>query len=381
MMSARLEAFEETHKKRGPPEPTDGLDNAKRARLAADLNDPSSAPPLPAGPVSIAQLFTLTRDESLRSFDVTSIPLDLVVKIAMSVFSRVDASHLDAVLNTLRSRYLDISRQPPVPGPPLIPVDAAFEDEEDDYEPEFEPQEPHEDDEQRGNYTPTPPAEEEKPEADLALKVFRLPAPPPITFDEAESLGNSAVSRVFGTMNYLDEPSKVSKAGLIRFAGSSFDREAWITVMTRLATRAPPNNVAADDIDDQDKAALVRAQEYSLGDGIRNTLWKYVVEDFRHRIDVAISWLNEEWYNDRVANLSKATETKPVNGESTSILRANYEKWVLKLLDAIIPYLDANDKVLVRFLGEIPEVSQAVLERVKNMARDPDRVTLAVKAI
>ena len=381
IMNARLELLEESQKKRGPPEPTDGLDNAKRARLGADLNDPSSAPPLPAGPVSVAQLFTLTRDEALRSFDVTAIPLEPVVKIAMSVFSRVDTSYLDAAINTLRSRYLEISRLPPLPGPPLIPVDAAFEDEEDDYEPEFEPQEPREDDEQLGNYTP--PREEEKPEADLALRAFKLAQPPPISFEEAESLGKGSISRVFSMMSSLDEPSKSSKAGLNRLAGSSFDKEAWVTVINRLATRANPQHTQDDDdnVEGKDTAVLVRAQDHPMGDGIRNTLWKYVVEDFRHRIDIAISWLNEEWYNDHVMNRG-ATDAKSVNGDSAALtFQANYEKWVLKLLDAIIPYLDANDKVLVRFIGEIPEISQAVLDRVKNMARDPDRVTLAVKAI
>ena len=153
-------------------------------------------------------------------------------------------------------------------------------------------------------------------------------------------------------------------------------------MFTRLATRASPNLLDNDFVADEDKTAvLMRAEAHSLGDGIRETLWRYVVEDFRHRIDVAISWLNEEWYNDRM-QAQAAENAKTTNSEGTiPLMKANYEKWTLKLLDAIVPYLDANDKILVRFLGEIPEISQAVLDRVKNLARDPDRVTLVVKAI
>ena len=325
-------------------------------------------------------MFTLTREEALKSFDVNLIPLDLVVRITASVYHNLDASHLDAAINGVRSRYLDISKQPPPPGPALIPVDPAYE-EDDDYEPEYVPG-PQEDEAQiRNRLDPSPADELSGPEPDLALRAFKLAQPPPITFEEAEGMGKGAISRVFSMMNTLEEPAKAPKAGLNRLAGSNFDREAWVTVITRLATRASPDMPNDEDVEEEEKALLLRAQGHSLGDGIRETLWRYVVEDFRHRIDVAISWLNEEWYNDQLQSRA-AKEPDATNGEGPPLVaQANYEKWTLKLLDAIVPYLDANDKVLVRFLGEIPEVSQAVLDRVKNLARDPDRVSLAVKAI
>ena len=377
MTALRLEMFEEGTRKRGPPEPTDGLDNVKRARLGAQVDDFSTIPPLPAGPVSIAQLFTLTREEALKSFDVTLIPLDPVVRITSSVFQNVNPSHLDAIINAVRSRYLDVSRQPPPPGPALIPVDPAYEDDE-EYEPEYTP-EPKEDEAQIMNRLDPSPADEAQPETNLTFKAFKLAQPPPMTFDDAEDMGKGAIQRVFSMMSNLEEPAKAQKAGLNRLAGSNFDREAWITMITRLATRANPELLDDEDVEEIDKAILLRAQEHSLGDGIRETLWKYVVEDFRHRIDVAISWLNEEWYNDRMQNQT-AQQSEAANGTRPAA-KLNYEKWTLKMLDAIVPYLDANDKVLVRFLGEIPEISQTLLDRVKNLARDPDRVSLAVKAI
>ena len=331
--------------------------------------------------MSVAQLYTLTNDEALKSFDVNLIPLDLVVRITTSVFQRVAPSQFEASINAVRSRYLELSRQPPSPGPALIPLDPAYEDDEDAYEPDFGP-EPQEDEAQiRNRLDQSPPAEEINPsEIDLTLKTFKLAQPPPVTFEEAENLGKGAVTRVFGMMNQIEDPAKLHKAGLNRLAASNFDREAWVIVFTRLATRASPALLDMEATADEDKTAvLMRAESHSLGDGIRETLWKYVVEDFRHRIDVAISWLNEEWYNDRIQAQAQAKITNGEGGSPT--VKANYEKWTLKLLDAIVPYLDANDKILVRFLGEIPEISQAVLDRVKNLARDPDRVTLVVKAI
>ena len=60
---------------------------------------------------------------------------------------------------------------------------------------------------------------------------------------------------------------------------------------------------------------------------------------------------------------------------------AQYDLWVIKVLDGMLPYLDAKDKVFTRFLSEIPQVDAAVLERVKGLARDPERVPLAVKTL
>ena len=379
MIALRLEAFDEGSKKRGPPEPTDGLDNAKRARLAPDVNGRENVPPLPPGPVSVAQLYTLTTDAALKSFDVSAIPIDLVVKITMPVLQRIDSEQLDESINAIRARILELGRRDAPQAPELIPTVPAFEDDEegDDYEPmlEFEPKQ---DTEQVLNQLDMSPVDTARESNEIALGLFRLPQPPPLAYDEAEKLGKGCISRVFDMMSKLEEPAKAPKPGLNRLAGSRFDREAWITIIARLATRANPEQISGEEHEEDDKARQIDRGGEGLGDGIRQTLWKYIVDDFRHRIDTAIAWLNEEWYNDRVRQLG-SKENGMVSTDSP--LKGNYERCVLKILDAIIPYLDANDKILVRFLGEIPEVSETVLARIKAMANDPDRVVLTVKAI
>ena len=367
--AARLELSEHP-RKRGLLELDERLDNAKRARL---VDEP---PALPPGPISLAQFFTLTEDAALGLFDVTALPVNLAAEIALSVFKRADPSQLDNAINMLRRRYLDRSEQTSIPGPPLIPVDL----EEDEYEPDFDPAEPREDEEQRGNYTPPPP-EAPAVEEEMALRAFRLPPPQSLSMAEKQAWGRYSVGRVFDLARRSTQLSRLPKGGLNRLAGSNRDGETWLTIMIRLATRADLDSKEGDLKEEQDdvKAALQGAKVPSLADGIRESLWKYIVEDFRHRIDIAISWLNEEWYNERLRTFKKGISDNPLG--SRVVRLPTYEKWVIKLLDAIIPYLDANDKILIRFLGEIPEVGQLVLERVKNMARDPDRVLLTVRAI
>ena len=56
-------------------------------------------PPLPPGPTSIAQLFTITGDEALTSFDVQQLPIDMVAQIALPVLFRLDQGLLDEAIN------------------------------------------------------------------------------------------------------------------------------------------------------------------------------------------------------------------------------------------------------------------------------------------
>ena len=52
-------------------------------------------------------------------------------------------------------------------------------------------------------------------------------------------IGQGTVARVFGVMGTLEiSPAKKAKSGINRLAASTYDRDAWITLVTRLATRA-----------------------------------------------------------------------------------------------------------------------------------------------
>ena len=94
---SRVDGLEEvTRKRAAPTEPTDGLDQSKRAKLRAGIPNPSlEIPPLPQGPISLAQLFTLTSDEGIASFDVQQLPAELIVKLISPVLSAVNEGLLN----------------------------------------------------------------------------------------------------------------------------------------------------------------------------------------------------------------------------------------------------------------------------------------------
>lgn len=262
------------------------------------------------------------------------------------------------------------------------------EEEEDDYEPEYEPMDIP--------AAPTgehPPPEHALTEAaqvplDLAsLGPFELPQPPPLSEAECIEVGKETVERVFTMAATLNQPSKTSKGsgqtlGFGRLAASTLDRDSWLTLLTRLATRAS-TGLEVDDDEDVKKAEnghqQVASQRPTLGDGIRDLLYRYVLEDFRARINIAISWMNEEWYNYQI-QLKHPTQVLIGSVERASIPN-HYDPWVMKLLEGILPYLDARDKILIRFLSELPELNRALIKRVQTLANDPERVNLCVQAL
>jgi symplekin len=102
-MRSKTEIFDEATRKRGPPEPTDGLDLAKRQKLGAQVIPPAPTrlhvPPLAPGNHTIADLFTVTTDEALKGFDVALLSEDLVVKIAITILQRLNSDTIEQAVN------------------------------------------------------------------------------------------------------------------------------------------------------------------------------------------------------------------------------------------------------------------------------------------
>lgn len=234
-------------------------------------------------------------------------------------------------------------------------------------------------------------------EVEPELGPFQLSRPPPLTENEANEIGRAAADRVFEMMiatpfkavaksvtaggaavvaaaSTSASASSSDRKGFARLAGGSLDtKEAWITMLVRMATRAPAKLEAA--------AGEIRTSDGrpTISNYIRDLLYRHILEDFRSRINIGIMWLNEEWYNDRMQMEAAASQ----RGKSEEVsVPLHYDSWVLRLLGGILPYLDARDvKILIRFLSEIPEVTLPIIGRVQTLARDPERINLCVQAL
>lgn len=380
-MRAVAEALDGSGKKRALEGQQQGTYDAKRQRI-----DPAQIQisPLGPGPHSLADVFSLTDAGALKSFDLSQVPSPLVAKLAVNALARIDTQLLARSIEAVRGR-LETLRNAPVPqlDPNTAPL--GVDEDDDDYEPDFSLAE---DTEQILNKldatSPSAVAASAAIAQDLAaataaggassalddalgLRAFSLPTPQTLTPELALSAGKGVVARVLD-MSKMSEESRKEKAGFTRLAASSGSRESWMTILTRLATRSTTG---------LDEAVIVKEEgEYedkkgstSLSDSIRDVLYNYVMEDFRKHFDVAVSWLCEEWYNDRMQSRDGGDGSR------------HYETWTLRLIDGFLPYLHPQDKVLTRFLSEIPELNRAILSRVKSMCKDPSVVQLALTSL
>ncbi|KAJ5628296.1 hypothetical protein N7490_010524 [Penicillium lividum] len=379
LMQSRLEAVDDASRKRALPIEADALDNAKRARLDASTPTTLQIPPMMPGPASYDKLFTLTQDVGLSSFDVKQLPPDLVVKIAVPLLAQVNPSMLTQAIDAIRNRYQTITQEQNLVRQQQQQAMAAADD-DDDYEPEYQPMDVAENAAAEASAV-VPEVPDFQPDL-VSLGPFVLPQPPPLSEEEAGEVGRSAVARVFSMINVAETeaPTKnknQQQLGFARLAGSNFDKDAWVLLLTRLATRAPAGLEGGDKLG---KGSSGRRQP-TISDSIRETLYRYILEDFRARLNIGITWLNEEWYNDRIQMKVVASNRYDDEDSQTTVV-CHYDTWVIRLLDGFLPYLDSRDiKVIVRFLSEIPEVTVDITQRVASLAKDPERVNLSVQAL
>ena len=370
-------------KRRAPSEPIDGFDDAKRIRLTGGT--PRKYPHMPPPPNSFAQLFTLTDDMGLTSFDVKALPVDMINTITSLTLKHVDQNALDEAIAVIRARYTHLQKMnQPTPIPDIPMAGPTGIDDEDDYDPEYDSA-----NEAASNPVATAQALQELMQPDIALGSFELPKPPPLTEEDVKVLSRQTTDRFMDIIDALSiqpQTSSKQKLGLNRLAASANDRDAWVTMVARLATRAPSHLddllVASDEDAAVGKEDTVDAEtnssltyQTSLANDIRDGLFAHIAQDFKSRLNVAISWLNEEWYND------KLNFPKPADSLSPTSL-PNYYPQLLRILDYMVTFLDARDnKLLIRFLSEIPAINADVLERVKMLAMDPERVNMCLMSM
>jgi symplekin len=371
LQQSRTVVFSDPTAQKRPAEPTDGLDEAKRQRLTAS---PRKYPPMPPPPNSFAQLFTLTEDPNLKQFDVTLLPADIVSDVTAVFLQHVDANSLDLAIEAIRARYAHLQKvNQPTPIPDIPMAGPTGIDDEDDYDPEFVAST------DSGLDATTGKALDELIQPAINLGPFELPKPPPLTTDEVEVVSDQSIAHVVQLITSLDNAGQVQvkqKSGLNRLAASTNDRDSWVTILIRLATRAPSglDDLTNNLLDDPDSNKLIKlehqnVEELNAANRIRQTLFMYILDDFRQRLNLAISWLTEEWYADKMA-----AKTRPELKDLP-----NYSRWVNRVIDRLLPYLDARDKnLLIRFLSEIPSIDREILDKIKTLARDPERISMCI---
>jgi symplekin len=373
-------------------EPVDGLDSAKRQRLGADvpgMPQGASAPPLlPPGPVSYAQLYTLTNDSNMAQLHVRQIPADMAVRTLVHLLKfNISREHLDHAVNTVKGRFITLTSQSQV----ALPHAAQdMDDDDDDYEPDYQPTE---DAEQLKNRLEVDAPEDAKlmkqSQVQESVGPYRLPKAPPMTNEVIDMIAVATIERMFGTLNTLQASQEASekKRGFYEpVVRGAVDRNAYFRLIVRIAVRP----LAGLEKADQYKTAeghINGEKDIPIADHIRQKLLQYILSDWNRRIGNAVTWFTEEWLTEQAVWKAYEANLDAANGSGGDVKASpprHYQKWVLRFIDDLSVYLGGSKqdmKILVRFISEIPELDREIVERVAGLASDPERTTIVTAAL
>ncbi|ODQ52290.1 hypothetical protein SAICODRAFT_132914 [Saitoella complicata NRRL Y-17804] len=333
----------------------------KRARMADDytptppLPNPTTtpapiltqppAPAPPSGPMSLAQFFTLDPPNPLQSFDVSTLPTELVIQMAIGGLAAVDGGMMEEAVQALRVKYVALQQNPAL----LLGPGAAASGMTAPPAPIQESQAAQEE------------AVEEQPEFTMAR--FEMPRPAALGPAEVAQQFAGAVERILGSVVTTSSAATATKAqaGIDRMAATSWDKESWVQLLSRLSTRG---------LSIIDFSEVKTEGQGSLADYVRERLFQYVMTEFREKIDIAVAWLTEEWYHDKMMLKEKKETWQP-----------QYEKWASRVIESMIPYLEAKDKIFLRLVSELPELTTGMVQSLRALCLDPDKTKLGFMAL
>lgn len=171
--------------------------------------------------------------------------------------------------------------------------------------------------------------------------------------------------------------TSTSKPGLQRVAASTTDRTSLVTAMSRLLTR-PSAGLFDGTAAKGETPSLSIAKAHELGNQGRQKLLQYILRDWTRRMEIASIWLTEEWYNDQICKKSYEND----GSKGTFPPEPNFPRWTLHFLDELSAFVGSeHDKLLIRFVSDIPGLDANIIDKVKQLAGDPERVTMVVKVI
>lgn len=328
-----------------------------------------------------------SRPNPLSAFDVTSLPLQLVIELIVANLTAVTDQDMHQAIERTRSRLRGAplpapasSIPPPLgmgggPAPEQSSARPAVKLEDDASEPmaplSAPPQDPlkqdteEEDLQQLGEQGAQPAvevdpgAEEEVHDALAGLEDFELAPPEPYSQTEAKALIKESVARM------CDQGGQAAKASAER--GDAVPPQTlWATLVTRLASRGFARGEAESDDEVSSGEAQQETQKLAApgtlaaqGNVIRQQMLDFLKDDFSNRLPFAIQWLSEEWFCD-----SMRRKKGQANAEMC------YSIWLPKVVAAVLPTIGEKDRTLFHFLAELPALPDEVVDLVASLCHE-----------
>ena len=311
--------------------------------------------------VDYKNLYTLNEvSNKLNEFDLSTVPQHILSSMVFNALQKASISKLTKALEIISERYINVIKATPEselnkpnPNNPNNGINSnnAIKD-----EPRIKDED---DDDDEGDYNPE--------------SVYTLPPPESLSWKEKREHTQIIIKNFFklaSNPNSVEPPHEDNEANeeLTKVAIKYWKKDSWLVLLTRLATRGMKTT-------DADPESSKNAE---LSDMIRNAIFDYFLDNIHGRIDLIIEWLNEEWYSEQVYNeelKSQNDDTKQENRDATTTsTTSTYNKWAGKVLDAMIPFLEPNDrKIFIRLISDLPYLNEDLVSRIKSLCIDPAR--------
>ena len=250
-----LQAAEEARKRR------DEEASKKKTRITDELNFVATAaaaankrrkldPSIKAEAETSSKTFAISKPgeeaNPLANFDVTSLPVTLVTELIIANLQVVTDSVLATAIEEIRRHLPSTAAIATTTKATNGLVNPVIHEEEDlqlvsvdaDSDTEMEPA--------------------------IPLEAFELPLPGPLAPAAYSALFDSAIGRIFSLAQWT--------------ATANFDASVWTALVSRIAPKA-----------------LAGVTDIAMQDTVRHSLSAYIMQDPSNRINLARSWLSEEW--------------------------------------------------------------------------------------
>ncbi|KAJ3536396.1 hypothetical protein NM688_g6844 [Phlebia brevispora] len=196
-------------------------------------------------------------------------------------------------------------------------------------------------------------------ETELEMQEFKLPPPRELPDDVRDTLIRASLTRIWdGSKGLVSGSAAFNEAADI---SRTTPGDMWMFLLVRLVTRTADPTFFDEDAKMDTEQTEVSSDIYSYQDRLRQVLCDYIIQEFSSRVRLAITWMNEEWYNDQVRN-QKEPDWRP-----------NYEIWLNQLVAAYQTHLDNKDRSFSRFLLDLPAVPPELMSLLREMCVEADR--------
>ncbi|TPX63008.1 hypothetical protein PhCBS80983_g00061 [Powellomyces hirtus] len=181
--------------------------------------------------------------------------------------------------------------------------------------------------------------------------------------DQRTASAVAALQRILGLESlFATEGHTMTSCGEdCGFQSLSAARTGWMQVLSRLT--------ASVDVATSGTRGTPPLEESDLKQVVVDAL----LEDFRNRNDLAVTWLHHIWVEDERKNqqcIQLDTDGSP---------RREYAKWFHLILEALSEKLEPKDKTFTKFLIDVPEVTvEAIDKLVRKHCENEERMQLGL---